>query len=122
MVDDELDRDERIYPRGLAPESSDRVAHRREVDDRRHPGQVLHEDTLGAEPDLAGSATALRRLAAAATASMSEAGHSMPSSCRKKVLQEDLQAVRQPLDLETPGERVEPVDIEVAAADGDGRP
>ena len=42
VVDDELGRDERVDLRGVAAERRHRVAHRGEVDDRGHAGEVLH--------------------------------------------------------------------------------
>ena len=53
MVDDEVDGDRGIDALGLAAEVDDRVTHRREVDDRRYPGEVLHEDTRRHEVELA---------------------------------------------------------------------
>ena len=54
MVDDQLDRDERVDPRRVATEPRQRVAHGGEVDDAGHAGEVLHEDALGRERDLVG--------------------------------------------------------------------
>ena len=53
VVDYELDRYQRIDAVGAPSERADRVAHRREVDDRGDTGQVLHQHPLGAEADLA---------------------------------------------------------------------
>ncbi len=52
MVDDEVDRNERIDLVGVAPEGGHRVAHGGEIDDRRHAGEVLHEHARRAEGDL----------------------------------------------------------------------
>ena len=52
VVDDELDRDERIDLRGVAALVAHRVAHRREVDDRGNAGEVLQENPRGHEGDL----------------------------------------------------------------------
>ena len=43
VVDHELDRHQRVDPPGVAAELLHRVAHRGEVDDRRHAGEVLHQ-------------------------------------------------------------------------------
>ncbi len=53
MVDDEFHRDEGIDLLGVAAQRDDRVSHRREVDDRGHAGEVLHEHSSGREGDLA---------------------------------------------------------------------
>jgi hypothetical protein len=56
VVDHELDRHERVDLRGVAAEVLHGVAHRRQVDDRRHTGEVLHQHARGPVGDL------LRRL------------------------------------------------------------
>ena len=52
MVDDEIDRNERIDLARVAAERGHRVAHRGEIDDGRHAGEVLHQDAGRAEGDL----------------------------------------------------------------------
>ena len=54
MIDDELDGHERIDLVGVATEGNDGVAHGRQVHDRRHAGQVLHEHPFRGEGDLLG--------------------------------------------------------------------
>ena len=56
VVDDELDGDERVDLLRVAALLAHRVAHRGEVDDARHAGEVLQQDAAGEEGDL------LRRL------------------------------------------------------------
>ena len=53
MVDDEVDRHQRIDPFGIAAERPHRVAHGGEVDHRRHAGEILHQNARRAEGDLA---------------------------------------------------------------------
>jgi hypothetical protein len=53
VVDDELDGLERVDALRVAAHPLHRVAHRREVDDRRDAGEVLEEDARGRELDLA---------------------------------------------------------------------
>ena len=53
MVDDELGRDERVDAARIAPELRHRVPHRREVDDGRHAGKVLHDHARRREGDFA---------------------------------------------------------------------
>ena len=48
----ELDRHERVDPGGVAPQLLHGVAHGREVDHRRHAGEVLHEHAGGPLGDL----------------------------------------------------------------------
>ncbi len=43
MVDHQIDRRERVDPLGVAAEVEHRLAHRREIDHRRHTGEVLHQ-------------------------------------------------------------------------------
>ncbi|MFK4643667.1 hypothetical protein ABIF96_002241 [Bradyrhizobium ottawaense] len=52
MVDDEIDRNQRIDLLGIAAELLHRVAHRGEVDHRGHAGEVLHQHARRAEGDL----------------------------------------------------------------------
>ena len=53
VVDDQVDRDQRVDPLGVAAERDHRVAHRREIDHRRHAGEILHQHARRAEGDLA---------------------------------------------------------------------
>ncbi len=52
VVDDEIDRDQRIDLVRVAAERRHRVAHRREIDDGGDAGEVLHQDARGTEGDL----------------------------------------------------------------------
>ena len=52
VVDDEVDGDERVDLLRVAAERHHGVAHRREIDHRRHAGEVLHQHARGAERDL----------------------------------------------------------------------
>ena len=54
VVDDQLDRDQRVDPCRVTAECSHRVAHGRQVDHTGHTGEVLHEDPLGSQDDLRG--------------------------------------------------------------------
>jgi hypothetical protein len=53
MVDDQVDRRQRVDLFRIAAEIDHRLAHRREVDHRRHAGQILHQHPGRAERDLA---------------------------------------------------------------------
>ena len=52
MVDDELDRLQRIDLARVPAEPDDAVAHRREIDDRGHAGEVLQQHARRRERDL----------------------------------------------------------------------
>ena len=53
VIADEIDRNERIDLLGVAAKHLHGVAHGGEIDDRRHPGEVLHQDAGRAKGDLA---------------------------------------------------------------------
>ena len=59
VVDDEVDRDQRIDLLRVAAELLHRVAHRGKVDHRRNAGEVLHQHARRAILDLAGDAPLL---------------------------------------------------------------
>ena len=109
VVDDELRRDERIDLRRIAALLAHRVAHRGEVDDRGHAGEVLEEHARRHERDLA------RRLVR---------GHPARDgldlglgAVAEHVLEQDPQRVREPRHVPPLLERVEPVDLVAAASD-----
>ena len=52
VVDDEFGGRERVDLQRIAAEARHGLAHRREVDDDRHAGEVLHDDARGREGDL----------------------------------------------------------------------
>src|SRR6202008_593331 len=52
MVDDEIDRLERIDQAGIAAESGEGVAHGSEIDDSGHSGEILEQDSRGAQGNL----------------------------------------------------------------------
>ena len=54
VVDDQLGRDQRVDPLGVAAAVAHRVAHRREVDDRGDAGEVLEEHAPGRRRSRAG--------------------------------------------------------------------
>ena len=115
VVDDQLDRDERVDPGRVAAELAQGVAHGGEVDHAGHPGEVLHEHPLGGQGDL-GGVRAPRRRAARVHA---PAGHRLdvggrdgdPVLVAEEVLQDDLDGVGQSGDVEAVGEGVDPEDL-----------
>jgi len=114
MVDHELGGDERVDHRRVAAHVGHRVAHRGEVDDGRHTGEVLHHHARGRERDL------LRRLGGGVPA-----GQRLDVRRRdravalgaQQVLEQDLQRERQPRDIEAGGEGVEAEDLDRARSD-----
>ena len=52
VIDDELDRLQRVDLVRIAAEPRDAVAHRGEIDDRRHAGEVLQQHARRRERDL----------------------------------------------------------------------
>ena len=52
VVDDEIDRHQRVDLLGIAAELLHRVAHRGEIDHGRHAGEILHQHARRAEGDL----------------------------------------------------------------------
>ena len=58
MIDNEIDRHQRIDALGIAAESGHGIAHCGQVDHRRHAGEVLHQHPRGAIGDLATAALA----------------------------------------------------------------
>ena len=52
VVDDEFGGEQRIDACGVATEHMHRVAHRREIDNGRHPGEILKENAARPEGDL----------------------------------------------------------------------
>ena len=95
MVDDELDRLQRVDFSRIAAEPNDAVAHGREIDDRRHAGEVLQQDARGREGDLllhfGGHVPARQRL--------DVLGIDEPRVlAAQQVLEEDLERERQPCD------------------------
>jgi hypothetical protein len=105
VVDDELGGAERVDLGRVAVEVPDRLAHRGEVDDRGHAGEVLHDDARGTELDLL-AGFGFRVPAAERTDVVGGDVDAVLGA--EQVLQQDLEAVRElvrALDL------VEPVDV-----------
>ena len=94
VVDDEVRRDERVHAGRVAAEVGHRVAHRREVHDRRDAGEVLEDDPGRHERDL-GLAAGARPPGGEAPARPPRA--TMPAAgVAEDVLEEDLQGDRAP--------------------------
>ena len=98
------------------PRVGHRVAHRRQIDDGGHTGEVLHQHPRRTEGDLA--------LGAAAPSG--QRGDVVGADERralvaKQVLEQDLQRVREPGDTELGLQAVQPEDLVVAVTDAQRR-
>ncbi len=129
MVDDQLDRDERVDLRRVAPQTGQGIAHGGQVNHARHAREVLHEDALGGEGDLMG------RIPGPLSVSL---GIGAPCSHRhdvigrhvggilvaQQVLENHLDRVGEPAHLVIccEGRRVDRKDLVVAAAHRKGGP
>ena len=108
VVDDEVRRQLRVDPRGIATEVAHRVAHRGEVDDGRHAREILVEDARGREAQLAGRLVGRH-----------PAGDCLDVGIRaraQRVLEQDPQRERQPLDVVCRLKRVQAEDLVASAA------
>ena len=122
MVDDQLDRDQGVDLGRVAPEGLERVAHGRQVDHAGHAGEVLHEDPLGGEGDLAGIFAA--EPVPLGIVAPARHGHDVgrpdgrPVLVAEQVLQQHLDGVGESGDVEAVGQGVDPVDLVGGVADG----
>ena len=96
VVDDQVDRDQRVHRLRIAPQLDDGVAHGGQVDDGGHTGEVLHDDTRRLEGDLL--------LAGRLRTPASDALHILARDLETVALpqgrlEQDLDGVRQPRDL-----------------------
>ena len=114
VVDHELDGHERVDRRRVAAHVGHRVAHRGEVDDARHAGEVLQDHARGRERDLLGrlglgvpGGERLDVLAADADAVL----------VAQQVLEQHLQRERQPRHVVGRLQRLEAIDLVGAPAD-----
>ncbi len=113
VIDHELGGYERVDLVRVAFHLDDRVAHRGEVDDRRHAGEVLHHDPRGRERDLLGRIGL--RIPGGERLDVLFADR-LAVLVAQQVLEQDLEAERKPRDVELGLQRVEPVDLVGAVA------
>ena len=118
MVDHQLHRRERVDLRRIAAERAHRVTHRGEIDHRGDPGEVLEQHPGGSERDLGGGlgrgVPPRQRLDVAR-------GDGGAVFVAEQVLQEDLQREGKAARIEPIREPIEPEDLVLHAADGEGR-
>ncbi len=113
VVDHQVDGDERVDRLRVAADLGHRVAHRRQVDHRRHAGEVLHQHPRRLEGDLRA------RLGGGVPARDCfdiSRRHAAPVLQPQHILQEHLERVRQPPDVEATRQRVQTKDLVSAAA------
>ena len=113
VVDHELDGHQRVDLGRVAAQLVHRVAHRGQVDDRGHAGEVLHQHARGRVGDL------LRRLVGRHPAR--HRPRPLVLAVAQQVLEQHLQRVRQPGDVVLRLERVEAEDLVRLAAHLEGR-
>ena len=113
VVDHELHRHQRVDLGGIPAKVLHGVAHRGQVDDRRHACEVLHQHARRPIGDLVGGLVlgGPRR----------HGLHALVLAVSQKVLEQHLQRVRQAGHVELLLKRVEPEDLIRLAADLDGR-
>ena len=118
VVDDEVGRHQRVDQARIAPEIGHRVAHDGQVDDRRHPGEVLEQDPGRHERDL--------RLGGGARPPGEErldilGADDRPAGVPEQVLEQDLDRHRQRREIDPIADGVEPVVAVVDVADAQAR-
>ena len=103
MVDHELGGDQRVDALRVAAEVGHRIAHRREIDDRGHAGQVLQEHPRRHERDLP------RGLGGRIPAS--DGVDVLVAPVSEHVLEQDAKRVRKPREVVRRLQLVEPEDV-----------
>ena len=118
VVDHQIAGNDRIDPGGIAAHLGHRVAHRGEVDDARHAGEVLEDYAGRHERDFA----LRRRRRPRGECSNMRFGDEAVAQVAKGVLQQHPDRERQPVQSGEPGsfEGLDGVDGDVAVADSDG--
>ena len=114
VVDDQLGRHQRVDLRRVAAEVGHRVAHRGEVDDRRHAGEVLHDHAGGREGDLLAGLRVVVPGRERLDVLLADGDAVLVA---QQVLEQDLQRERQPRDVELLLQCVQPVDLIGTPAD-----
>ncbi len=116
VVDHELGRHQRVDLRRVAAHLCDRVAHRRQIDDGGHAGEVLHQHARWRERDLL--ARLLLRIPAGESFDVGGA-HRTRSLVAQQVLEQHLQRERQPRHVKALLQRVEAKDLVAALTYGE---
>ena len=93
MVDDEIDRHQRVDFLRIAAEMLHRIAHRGEIDHRRHAGEILHQYPRRPERDFAVRGLGLQPLRDGLDVLLA---HRAAVFVAQQVFQQDLERKRQP--------------------------
>ena len=120
VIDDEIDRRERIDLLRIAAELHHRFAHRGEIDHRRHAGQILHQHARRQEGDLALRGLVLQPLREGLDVVDRDRAAVLEPH---QILQQHLHREGQARDIAEPGRlcrRFEAEIIVILAADGEG--
>ncbi len=118
VVDDEVGRDERVDQRRIAAEVGHRVAHDREVHDRRDAREVLEEDPGGHERDLG-----LGRLAGSPGQQRLDilGADGRTAGIAEQVLEQDLDRDRQRREVDPVADGVESIQVRQACPEAGAR-
>ncbi len=98
MIDNQLGGQQRIHPLGIAAHLHDRIAHRGEIDDRRHAREVLEQHTRRHERDFL--IRHLARVPAGQLLDVLGPDHAAVFA-PQQVLEQDLERIGQPGDAQT---------------------
>ena len=113
VVDHKLGRSERVDAGGVAAHLGHRVAHRGEVDDRGHAGEVLQQHPRGGERDL----LARLRLGVPAGEGLDVGGRDRAVALgAQQVLEQDLQRERQARHVVLALQHLQPEDLVLTLA------
>ena len=116
VVDDEVGRDERVDLGRVVAEVAHRVAHDRQVDDRRDAGEVLEEDPRGHERDLRLGRHA--RVARRGASRRPRARTTPPPAWRSRFSSRILTVTGRAAEVDPVDDGVEPVDVGQPGTEG----
>jgi hypothetical protein len=116
VVDDQVGRDQRVDPGGVAAEVRHRVAHHGKVDDRGDAGEVLEDHARGHERDLGlGRHPRNPGCECGDILGSDDPATGMP----QQVLEEDLDRDRCPGEVKAAAGRVQPIHGKAVVTDGE---
>ncbi len=95
MIDDEIDRDRRIDLGGIAAPALERIAHRREIGERREAGRILRQHAAGMEGDVTAPRALLAPFGQGTDIGI---GHDVSVLAAQQILEQHLQRERQARD------------------------
>jgi hypothetical protein len=117
VIDDQVDGNKRVHDARVAALAIDGASHRGEIHHRGHAREILHQHAAGHERDVLGLTGPPRERRHVVGADVSRA------STPEQVLEQDLQRVRESLDLTDAlvREPPQPRDLDVAVGGGEAR-